>query len=487
MRKSYSSQLRLDSLPIDQVPLNFDCRDRIVPVLRSLQHVYSKPEVIAKVMSAIGRDINGSTASNLGRNGMDYWHILVLASVRLGCDYTYDHLQELSENHIKLRAIMGIGSWDEDTEFKWQRIRDNVCQLTAETIDQISQIIVAEGHSIVPEAIENVRADSFVMETNIHYPTESSLIRDGLKKILAMCSELAFENNLAGWRQHRHLWKRVKLLARKIDRIAANKGPNYMARMQTPYRELLQKSRQIIERARELCVDLSLPEATENDVFGPHTLQAFIARTERVMDTARRRVLLGESVPNSDKLFSVFEPHTQLYKRGKAGSPIQFGRQVLVFEDAAGFIVQGSLMNRDQCDSEVAVNETKVLQERFDNRVRRLSFDRGFHSPENQDELAKLVANLCLPKPGAKQSVKQLATADEEFLVAKQNHPGVESAIGALQNGNGLQRCRDRSEIGFERYMSLAVLGRNLQTLGRLLITKENPECQAALSRRKAG
>ncbi|HIC35160.1 MAG TPA: ISNCY family transposase, partial [Gammaproteobacteria bacterium] len=475
MRKSYSSQLRLDSLPIDQVPLNFDCRDRIVPVLRSLQHVYSKPEVIAKVMSAIGRDINGSTASNLGRNGMDYWHILVLASVRLGCDYTYDHLQELSENHIKLRAIMGIGSWDEDTEFKWQRIRDNVCQLTAETIDQISQIIVAEGHSIVPEAIENVRADSFVMETNIHYPTESSLIRDGLKKILAMCSELAFENNLAGWRQHRHLWKRVKLLARKIDRIAANKGPNYMARMQTPYRELLQKSRQIIERARELCVDLSLPEATENDVFGPHTLQAFIARTERVMDTARRRVLLGESVPNSDKLFSVFEPHTQLYKRGKAGSPIQFGRQVLVFEDAAGFIVQGSLMNRDQCDSEVAVNETKVLQERFDNRVRRLSFDRGFHSPENQDELAKLVANLCLPKPGAKQSVKQLATADEEFLVAKQNHPGVESAIGALQNGNGLQRCRDRSEIGFERYMSLAVLGRNLQTLGRLLITKENP------------
>ena len=487
MRKSYSSQLRLDSLPIDQVPLNFDCRDRIVPVLRSLQHVYSKPEVIAKVMSAIGRDINGSTASNLGRNGMDYWHILVLASVRLGCDYTYDHLQELSENHIKLRAIMGIGSWDEDTEFKWQRIRDNVCQLTAETIDQISQIIVAEGHSIVPEAIENVRADSFVMETNIHYPTESSLIRDGLKKILAMCSELAFENNLAGWRQHRHLWKRVKLLARKIDRIAANKGPNYMARMQTPYRELLQKSRQIIERARELCVDLSLPEATENDVFGPHTLQAFIARTERVMDTARRRVLLGESVPNSDKLFSVFEPHTQLYKRGKAGSPIQFGRQVLVFEDAAGFIVQGSLMNRDQCDSEVAVNETKVLQERFDNRVRRLSFDRGFHSPENLDELAKLVANLCLPKPGAKQSVKQLATADEEFLVAKQNHPGVESAIGALQNGNGLQRCRDRSEIGFERYMSLAVLGRNLQTLGRLLITKENPECQAALSRRKAG
>ncbi len=487
MRKSYSSQLRLDSLPIDQVPLNFNCRDRIVPVLRALQHVYSKPDVAGKIMSLIGRDVNGNTCTNCGREGMDYWQILVLASVRLGCDYTYDHLQELSENHIKLRAMMGIGSWDEDTEFKWRRIRENVCLLKPQTIDLISQMIVAEGHDIVPEAIEKLRADSFVMETNIHYPTESSLIRDGLRKILSMCSEMAVGNDVAGWRQHEHLWKKVKQLARKIDRIAGKKGPNYVARMKQPYCKLLQKSLQITERARELCVKLLLPNATEDDIFGPHTLQAFIARIERVMDTARRRVLLGETVPNSDKLFSVFEPHTQLYKRGKVGEPIQFGRQVLVFEDAAGFIVHGSLMKRDQCDSEVAVAATKTVQRRFANRVQRLSFDRGFHSPENQDQLSDLVANLCLPKPGAKQSVKQLLDADEDFLAAQQNHPGVESVIGALQNGNGLERCRDHSEIGFERYMSLAILGRNLHTLGRMLIAAADQESEAAVSRRKAG
>ena len=181
----------------------------------------------------------------------------------------------------------------------------------------------------------------------------------------------------------------------------------------------------------------------------------------------------------------MFEPHTQLYKRGKAGEPIQFGRQVLVFEDTAGFIVHRDLMKRDQCDSEVAVTATKAVQQRFANRVERLSFDRGFHSPENQDELSQLVTNLCLPKPGAKQSVTQLTDADEEFLVAQQNHPGIESAIGALQSGNALERCRDRSEIGFERDMALAGLGRNLHTLGRLLIAETNPKCDAAFSRRQ--
>lgn len=486
MRQSYSTQLRLDSQRIDEVPLNLNCRDSMIPVLKGLQHVYSKPAVIDEIMSLIRSDVNSNTSSNNGREGMDYWHILVLASVRLGCDLTYDRLHDLSENHRTLRAVMGIGSWDEVTEFKWRTIRNNICLVRPETIQQINQLIVAAGHELVPVAIEKVRADSFVMESNIHYPTESSLIRDGLKKVISMSVEWAQEYDIPGWRQHDHLWKTIKKLVRKIERIAQKKGPNYIKRMQEPYRELLDKAQQIITRARGLCSDVELGEPNAADMFGPPSLPAFIARTERVMDTARRRVLKGETILNSDKLFSVFEPHTQLYKRGKAGQPMQFGRQVLVFEDAAGFIVRGVLMKRDEGDQDVAVRETKLLQDEFHNSVKRLSFDRGFHSPDNQTKLSHLVENLCLPKPGVKQSVKQLEEADEEFLAAKQNHSGVESAIGALQSGNAMQRCRDRSEIGFERYLQLGILGRNLHTLGRLLIAQENEKTAAGQSRRKA-
>lgn len=485
MRKAYSNQLRLDTVPIPNVELNLQCRDRIVPVLRALQHVYTDSKLTDRILNLIAADINADSRTDSGRKGMDYWHICVLASVRLGCDYTYDQLQNFSENHRDLRAIMGLGSLDE-TEFHHKTLRNTLCLLHPETIEQINRAIVEQGHQLRPDAIGNVRADSFVMETNIHFPTESSLLYDGLRKIISMCVMLAEEHGINGWRQHAHLLKKAKKLNRRINRIAAKKGPNYKTRMKPLYRELLQKTALLTQRSRELCMVVGQPAPALTDVFGSNTLQAFIVRTERVADTARRRVIENKTVPNCDKLFSIFEPHTQLYKRGKAGEPIQFGRQVLVFEDAAGFLVRGVLMNRNEGDKDVAVRETRLLQETFDDNVKRLSFDRGFHSPENQEDLSELVSYLCLPKPGAKQSVVQQAGADEEYLAAQQNHPGVESAIGALQSGNALKRCRDRSEVGFERYLQLAILGRNLHTLGRLLIAKENEDVAAGRSRRKA-
>lgn len=485
MRKSYSNQLRLDSVPVEEVPLNLQSRDSMVPVLRALQFVYCDRHTTAEILGLIAADINAHSRTDTGRSGMDYWHICVLAAVRLGCNCTYDQLQDFAENHRKLRAIMGLGDCDE-TAFKWRTIRNNICLLKPDTVARISRLIVGQGHALEPAAIEKVRADSFVMETNIHYPTESSLLLDGLRKIISLSVELAEAQGISGWRQHTHLMKKVKQLNRKINRISAKKGPGYKARMKPLYRELVQKAALVTQRARALCEVLAEPQPQPSDLFGPNTLQAYIVRTERVADTAQRRVIQEEAVPNSDKLFSIFEPHTQLYKRGKASQPIQFGRQVLVFEDGAGFLVRGVQMGRDEDDQDVAVRETKSLQDDFNNEVQRLSLDRGFHSPENQRQLSELVDRLCLPKPGAKQSVAQLSDADDDFLAAQQNHPGVESAIGALQRGNALKRCRDRSEVGFERYLQLAILGRNLHTLGRLLIARENANAPAGQSRRQA-
>lgn len=129
---------------------------------------------------------------------------------------------------------------------------------------------------------------------------------------------------------------------------------------------------------------------------------------------------------------------------------------------------------------------TRTLQQRLKDRIEELSFDRGFHSPENQEELAKIVPGACLPKPGSKQSARQAATESVQFHAAKQRHPGVESAIGALQSGNGLVRCRDQRENGFERYVALAVLGRNIHALGKLLISRINAKAAAAISHRQA-
>jgi hypothetical protein len=491
MRKAFDRQRRLDCPSVSNVTLNLNCRNETIPILRGLQHIYSTPKVRDSILKAIARDVNGKSSAKRGRPGLSYWEILVLAAARLGCGYDYDQLQDLAENHRALRQVMGIGDWEsaeqDKTRFDWRRIESNVNLLRPETIAHINQAIIQEGHRWEPQAAETVRGDSFVVETNIHYPADSSLIADGLRKVLAAAVTLAGLFGLIGWRQHKHLYRKAKRRVREIERIAARKRNGYQERLQKPYRELLAVAEMLLTRAdtlRETVRKYGTFSSAETLALDKE-LETFVQRTRQVCGLARRRVLEGETIPNHEKLFSIFETHTQLYKRGKAGEPIQFGRLALVYEDGAGFITHYYLLPRDKGDRDVVVEQTRTVQKRHRGKIRRGSFDRGFHSPQVQEELAKILEHPCVPMLGSKQAAEQEKTASVEFRNARQAHPGIESAIGALQSGNGLKRCRDRSEKGFERYIGLGVLGRNLHVLGKLLLAREAPYSQAAYSRRK--
>jgi hypothetical protein len=232
-------------------------------------------------------------------------------------------------------------------------------------------------------------------------------------------------------------------------------------------------------------------DVTSTDLLGAvvggqeEELLHYLHLTEKVCDTARRRVLLGETVPNEDKIFSIFEPHTELIMRGKQPNPIQYGHKVLMIEDAAGFICHYEVMGNGVLDQDVVVPVMTKLQKRFAGKIERASFDRAFHTPDNQEKLANIVTHPCIPKKGHTLGRQQQEEATVEFRQARQNHPGVESAIGALQCGNGQERCRDKSKPGYERYVGLGILGRNLQVLGKLLLAQDDAHCQAAKSKRK--
>jgi hypothetical protein len=426
---------------------------------------------------------------------MNYWEITVLAAARLGCNLDYDKLQDLAENHRCLRQIMGIGDWQEGVDFDWRRIEDNVIKLRPETLKKISNLVVSAGHQLEPKAIEVVRGDTFVVETNIHYPTESSLIGDGLRKILPLAAELAAEHDLEGWRQHEHLLKNVRKLVQKIGRASRAKGQG-ADRLKPGYQALLDLGHDLLQRARRLLQALHFPveqttftleqlKSVPAPVTRPGLLMYYVALTEKICDNARRRVLQGETLANEDKIFSIFEPHTELIKRGKVPNPIQFGHNVRVIEDAAGFVIDFGVLDNGVLDQDWVVPVMKKLQQRFAGKIKSASFDRAFHTPENQQELAKIVRCPCIPCKGEEKGRQQQKEGTVAFRKARQNHPGVESAVGALESGNGLERCRDRSKRGYERYVALGVLGRNLQTLGKLLLAQEAADCQAAKSKRK--
>lgn len=486
MRQHYERQRRFDCTPIAELTLNFQCRDEVIPVLTGLQHIYTCHSLRNKVVKLVAEDMNQDTRRDVGRPGLDDWQIVVLAAVRLGCNYDYDKLQDQAENHRALRTLLGIGHWDEASIFSARRIRDTLCQLKPSTISAINQAIVSYGQDLHGEAAESVRADSFVVETDIHYPTESSLIGDGMQKIIPLCSKLAAELGQPGWRQSKHLLKRVNHGVRTIGRISASKSPQVKAGLPRAYAQLLDRVAPILDRARTLQKQAETEITSLDSLTLSTELKHWIELTSQVCDTAFRRMILGEKVPNNEKLFSLFEPHTQLYRRGKAGTPNQFGRLVLVFEDGAGFISHYHLLERTAGDADVIVEQTREAQKRHKGAIQTASFDRGFHTPENAQQLAAIVDEACVPPRHPQQYAECMASGSVEFHRLRQRHPGIESAIGALQSGNGLKRCRDHSEVGFERYLGLAILGRNIHVLGKLLIAQRQAQSAAALSKRKA-
>jgi transposase, IS5 family len=458
-----------------------------------LQHLYAAAPLRRTLLELVGKDVNKTSSRKRGRRGLSYWEITVLAAVRLGCNLDYDKLQDLAENHRSLRLIMGIGDWqDAEVDFDWRRIEDNLIKLLPETLKKLNDLVVTAGHQLEPQAIAAVRGDTFVVETNIHYPTESSLIGDGLRKVVTLAAKLAKRHEQPGWRQHAHLLQNVKVLVRDIDRAARAKGQG-ADRLQPGYKQLLALAVTLLERARLLLLVLAGRGAEEAGVgmssvggAGPQReLLEYIQLTAQVCGTAQRRVLLGETVSNEEKLFSIFEPHTELIKRGKQPDPIQYGHKVLVLEDAVGFICDYQVLANGVLDQDVVVPVMTKLQARMGGKIERASFDRAFHTPANQEKLAQIVTHPCIPKKGSTLGRQQQEEATVEFRQARQRHPGVESAIGALQAGNGQVRCRDKSKRGYERYVGLGILGRNLHVLGKLLLAQEDAACQAAKSKRK--
>ncbi|TWT74713.1 hypothetical protein CA13_59120 [Planctomycetes bacterium CA13] len=486
VRKHYQSQHRFDCSPVAQVQLNLECRDEIVPILAGLQFLYTNNKLRHKAVKLVAADLNEDSRRDIGRPGMDDWHVVVLAAVRLGCNFDYDKLQDQVENHRSLRGIMGIGDWQDADEFTFRRIRDTLCKLKPATIEKLNQVIVTSGQEIAPEAAASVRADSFVVETNIHHPTESSLIFDGVRKFVPLCADLAGMLEIDGWRQSDHLTRKIKKLKQNMGRIAASKSQVKKDALQSLYMDLLVRTEQLLTRADELVKTAKSELFSTAIVSKIAAIERWIQLTRQVCDTARRRVLLGERVPNSEKLFSLFETHTQLYRRGKAGQPNQYGRLVLVYEDAAGFISHYHLMDRTSKDQDVVVEQTRIAQRKHSGQIETASFDRGFHSDENETALQEIVDDVCVLPRAPDQYAERLKNGSVKFHQTRLRHSGVESAIGALQRGNGLKRCRDRSEIGFERYFGLAVLGRNLHTLGKLLLAKHHAISASAQSDRQA-
>ena len=477
MRTVKNPQLELGGTTIEKIKINLKSRDDIPPLLLGLQHIYMTVELREKVFAILEEHINPDTDNGTGRPGMDLWNILVFGVLRLNLNWDYDRLTEMANNHKTIRMMVGHGTFTDDYEYKLQTLKDNVALLTPEILDKINIVVVEAGHSIVKKKEDEElqgRCDSFVVETDVHYPTDINLLFDAMRKIITLITTLCTLCKLIGWRQSEHNIRMIKRLFRKAQQLKRSTSKNQDKKnarktlIKTAHQEYMDLATTFLDRAR-----VTIGQANSG---GPMAIalifeiERFIAHAERQIDQINRRVILEEKIPHAEKVFSIFEEHTEWISKGKAGVPVELGLKVCVLEDEYGFILHHRVMEQET-DDKVAVPMVTETKKRF-STLTACSFDKGFHSPANQKDLQEHLDKVILPKKGKLSAKDRVREYSPDFIQARHQHSAVESAINALEV-HGLDLCPDHGLHGFKRYVALAVLARNIQQLGVKLRKKE--------------
>ena len=205
-------------------------RDDIPAILYGLQHIYNDKKVLNKIFSILEEYCTTEKSRETGRPGMPLWNVFVLGVLRLCLNIDYDRLMELANNHITIRQMLGHGGiWDTDHRYALQTIKDNIGLLNVEAICEISDIVVAAGHEFIglPEdAPLRGKADSYVVETNVDFPTDIKLSYDALHNAIRLIVILCMMFNLPGWKEHKAIINKMRRLGRKVTQSKRSKPKN---------------------------------------------------------------------------------------------------------------------------------------------------------------------------------------------------------------------------------------------------------------------
>lgn len=479
-----------EEMQVDQINLELKSRDDIPQILRGLQYIFLDLVLRGEVLKILGDLFPQEVDLNNGRPGMDRWSIFVMGVLRLNLNCDYDRLHNLVNNHKTIRQILGHGLIDDQQGYCLQTLKDNVSLLTPEILDKINQVVVRAGHDLIKKnqkeadsllpvnpsfTGENLQArcDSFVVETNVEYPTDVRLLFDASRKVIELLIRLCRNQGVEEPFNHSEI-KKLKKLWRKLQKLkhsTAKDESKRAARQKeiiAAYQAYLNYAQELLERAEKKREELEKKPGVNQDKL--LKIKEFMQHAWRQIDQTNRRAIQGQKIPHEQKVFSIFEPHTEWLTKGKAGVAVELGLTVCIVEDQFQFILHHQVMQQE-ADVDIAVRLMQETQQRFP-QLSYCSFDQGFHSPTNQRELAGLLNTVILPKKGRLSKEEYARQQEASFIEGRHQHSAVESAINALEV-HGLDRCPDRGLPAFKRYVALSIVARNLQILGRLIQKRE--------------
>ena len=494
MRLFKNSQMRIGEVDIGSIKLDKSSRDDVPRLLMGLQSVYLNKVLLKKISDIMMEEMLPKVNKKDGRYGMDFWNIFVLHVVKRGASIDYDRLRDYANSHIELRKFLGISFEQSDYKFGLQTIKNNLGLMSEEVLKKINAEIIKHGHDLLPDKDTNdlrARGDSFVYKTGVEYPTDIGLLEDSLIGAINVASKLSSKYKVNGLRESESAMRKTKRLKNKAQQSKKFRNKNnpdkYQEQTVKPHKKLINYASKILakitnskkeieEKIKEVAKSINPKnkkelKSLEKDKEKIENINFYAKETERQINQIERRVINGEVIPHSEKIFSVYKSYTEWINKGKAGVPFELGVRMAIIEDNNGFILNHKIMY-NQTDEKIAVDFLKDTMNMFPN-INSISYDRGFWSKQNLQDLEDMGVDVGMPKKG-KLNKKDTERQDkEEYKKAKDKHSAIESAINGLQHHGG-DICRDYSKDKYESHAASSVISKNLIRIGDIIIEKED-------------
>lgn len=354
----------------------------------------------------------------------------------------------------------------------FRTIQNREAKLTPKTIRLINQVVVVLGQRLGVTKADKLRVDGSVTETNIHYPTDSSLLDDSarvLSRLVRQARDVVQSRSPTdkAWFRARH--RQAHRLARDISRLTRSKAKNTGKSSLKLYGQLLAVVETLVAQVAEIQPRLA---GLNDSVAGGlnEMFDHYLPLVQQVINQTRKRVIESLSVAASDKVVSLFEPHTAIICRGKP-KDTEFGRKIWYGEVDGGLISEYRLLVGNPDEAQYLLPSVQHHRQLFGKLPKEVCGDRGIHSTHNEKEARALgVRRVSLPQPGYKTNRRRRHEKQSWFRAAQRFRNGIEGRISQLRRARGLDRCLAHGDAGMERWVGWGVIANNLATIAQFLI-----------------
>jgi transposase, IS5 family len=446
------------------------------PILKRMSDFLDhQPQILERVRQDLQRGLKKPDTGRTAMTPTQVLRSLILMRVK---NWDYRELSERIADGYTLRRFTGFYSQRVPKHDAFHRAFN---KLRPQTLQALNDSVLKAAVDLGLEDGKRLRVDTTVTETDIHHPTDNTLLWDVVRVLTRLIGRLGglVPKGIDGFTN------RTRSARRRMQEIQRMTARQRHTQQKGKYRQLIGITQQVVHNARgvlEKTKDQYAVDPMDDIIIGElrRKIDHYCQLGARVIDQSRRRVLQGEQVPTEEKIYSIFETHTDLIKRGKIQKPIEFGHKIFLAESARGLITQYRVLEGNPCDHVHVKSSLQRHQETFGWAPAWYSSDRGFFSDENI-KACQEVKLVCIPQRGGKRtSQRQAFEKSPEFKKGQRFRAGIEGRISVLFRGRGMKRCLAEGRDRFEVLIGAAVLTNNLMNIAHLLNQKQKRLRRAA-------